>query len=84
MQLEELRQLLTDPSLVYPEYAKLKFHAYDYGNLDWLAVHEVEPATAATAVRVFKHDKLGPDEATTRMRQSFTHNVQASSPSHPH
>ncbi len=78
VQLEQLRQQLTDPGLVYPEYAKLKFHAYDDGNLDWQAVYEVEPATAATAVRVFRHDNMGPDEATTTMRQNFAHNVQAS------
>ena len=78
LQLEQLREQLTDPGLVYPAYAQLNFHAYDDGNLDWQAVHEVEPATAATAVRVFRHDKLGHEEATKRMRQNFIKGVQAS------
>ena len=78
VQLEQLRLELTNPDAVYPEYAERKFHAYDGGNLDWLAVWEVEPATAATAVRILRPDTLGPDEATAIMRQSFSHSVQAS------
>ncbi|KAK9818469.1 hypothetical protein WJX74_007120 [Apatococcus lobatus] len=75
-ELEKLRSHLVDPDFIYPEYADRKFHAYDGGNLDWQAVWEVEPATAATAVRVFKNDNLDPAIAMSTMRQSFTHAVQ--------
>ncbi|CAI9089257.1 OLC1v1023797C2 [Oldenlandia corymbosa var. corymbosa] len=34
-----------DPSLVYPDYYLNPFHAYDEGNLSWLAAAEAEPAT---------------------------------------
>ena len=80
LQLEQLRVELTDPDLVYPGYAERKFHAYDGGNLDWLAVWEVEPATAATAVRILRPDTMAPEEATTTMRQSFIHSVQVGCP----
>ena len=77
-QLETLRTHIVDPNFAYPEYAERKFHAYNGGNLDWQAVWEIEPATASLAVRVFKNDKLEPEEALSTMRQSFTQGVQAS------
>lgn len=36
----------------YPDYFLQPFHAYEEGNLNWLAAYEIEPATYAIAVRV--------------------------------
>ena len=78
MQLKELKEQLENPDISYPDYYLKKFHAYEAGNLDWQAVCELEPATAATAVRVFKHDHLAPDAAEDAMRDSFLDGIQAS------
>jgi len=42
------------PSLVmdYPNYYTQPFHAYEDGNLNWLAAAEVESATSAMCLRV--------------------------------
>lgn len=76
LQLEELAQQLTDPSLSYPDYYLRKFHAYESGNLDWKAVCELESATASLAVTVFKHEHLKPNVAEDAMRNSFLDALQ--------
>lgn len=53
-ELEALRKELEDPSLSYPAYYLKPFHAYETGNLEWLAAYEVEPATYAMGIRTFK------------------------------
>ncbi|CAN1126636.1 hypothetical protein LINPERPRIM_LOCUS5855 [Linum perenne] len=40
-----------NPSLQYPDYYLSPFHAYDEGNLSWLAVAEAEPATMSMVFR---------------------------------
>ncbi|CAN6283533.1 unnamed protein product [Urochloa humidicola] len=42
---------IRDPNLVYPDYYVSPFHAYDEGNLSWLAAAEAEPATMSIAKR---------------------------------
>ncbi|CAN6311472.1 unnamed protein product [Urochloa humidicola] len=42
---------IRDPNLVYPDYYLSPFHAYDEGNLSWLAAAEAEPATMSIAKR---------------------------------
>ncbi|GLC37056.1 hypothetical protein PLESTB_001396400 [Pleodorina starrii] len=57
-ELEDIRRELEDPSLQpYPSYYLKPFHAYESGNLEWLAAYEVQPATYAMGIRTFKDKK---------------------------
>nr|ACN28520.1 unknown [Zea mays]ACR38298.1 unknown [Zea mays] len=47
----EVFERIQDPNLVYPDYYLNPFHAYDEGNLSWLAAAEAEPATMSIAKR---------------------------------
>ena len=55
-ELEALRAALSNPRVVYPDYYTQPFHAYDEGNLCWLAAREVEAATASMAIRTVRTD----------------------------
>lgn len=68
-ELEALFQQVSDDSMTYPAYYTQPFHAYDEGNLNWLAAYEVEPATYSMAMRVWK-DEVGlqPKTAQERLR----------------
>lgn len=72
------RQLaqITDPRVTYPNYYQVPFHAYDKGNLCWLAAFEAESATYAMALRVWRDEKLTWQAAQDRLRSSF-HKVLA-------
>ena len=54
-ELEALRAALANPRVVYPDYYTQPFHAYDEGNLCWLAAREIEAATASMAIRTFRN-----------------------------
>jgi SAM-dependent methyltransferase len=78
-QTTELQQqfvAINNPNVVYPDYYKVPFHAYDQGNLCWLAAFEAEPATHAMALRVWGKEKLSWQTAQARLRSSF-HDVLA-------
>lgn len=62
---------LTNPALVYPAYYTVPFHAYDRGNLCWLAAYEAPSATYAMALRVWKNETLTPQIAQDRLRGGF-------------
>ncbi|KQJ96376.1 hypothetical protein BRADI_3g22740v3 [Brachypodium distachyon] len=47
----EVFERIRDPNLVYPDYYLSPFHAYDEGNLSWLAAAEAEAATLSIAKR---------------------------------
>ncbi|KAF0901677.1 hypothetical protein E2562_003626 [Oryza meyeriana var. granulata] len=47
----EVFDRIRDLNLVYPDYYLNPFHAYDEGNLSWLAAAEAEPATMSIAKR---------------------------------
>lgn len=66
----------TDPTLVYPSYYQVPFHAYEQGNLCWSAAFEAESATYAMALRVWPQEDLTWETAQQRLRSSF-HNVLA-------
>ncbi|MGC9502524.1 class I SAM-dependent methyltransferase [Baaleninema sp.] len=66
-----LAERLTNPDVTYPDYYQVPFHAYDEGNLCWLAAFEAEPATYAMALRVTPKENLSPDAAYDRLRTSF-------------
>jgi ubiquinone/menaquinone biosynthesis C-methylase UbiE len=68
---------VTDPSVTYPDYYNVPFHAYDEGNLCWLAAFEAESATYSMAMRVWLAEKLTWQAAQDRLRSSF-HGVLAS------
>ncbi|WP_416669545.1 class I SAM-dependent methyltransferase [Egbenema bharatensis] len=73
---------VTNPSVPYPDYYQVPFHAYEQGNLCWDAAFEAEPATHAMALRVWKNEPLTWQEAQDRLRGSF-HQVLAQAISHP-
>lgn len=56
---------------VYPEYYTQEFHAYDEGNLNWMAACECESATMAMALRVYPNDELTAIEAQDKLRASI-------------
>ncbi len=71
-QLEQFK----NPTIAYPDYYQVPFHAYDAGNLCWPAAFEAEPATYAMALRVWPQESLTWEEAQARLRGSF-HQVLA-------
>ncbi|HEY9760956.1 MAG TPA: class I SAM-dependent methyltransferase [Trichocoleus sp.] len=67
---------ITNPTVTYPDYYKVPFHAYDEGNLCWKAAFEAEPATYSMALRVWPQEEITWQEAQDRLRGSF-HQVLA-------
>jgi SAM-dependent methyltransferase len=67
---------ITNPSITYPDYYQVPFHAYDQGNLCWSAAFEAESATYSMGLRVWRDEPLTWQEAQARLRGSF-HNVLA-------
>ena len=67
---------LTNPTVRYPDYYQVPFHAYEQGNLCWQAAFEAESATHAMALRVWKDEPLTWEVAQERLRGSF-HQVLA-------
>ncbi|AFY43417.1 class I SAM-dependent methyltransferase [Nostoc sp. PCC 7107] len=60
-----------NPQLAYPEYYTTSFHAYDNGNLSWLAAFEVEPAAHAVHAKIWPGAEAQGDR---QLRQSY-HNI---------
>lgn len=67
---------IANPSIIYPDYYQVPFHAYDQGNLCWQAAFEAESATYAMALRVWPQETITWQEAQARLRTSF-HQVLA-------
>ncbi len=67
----ETLSAIATPGLTYPDYYQVPFHAYDEGNLCWLAAFEAEPATYAMALRVWPQEGLTWQAAQDRLRGSF-------------
>ncbi|KAJ8499813.1 hypothetical protein OPV22_010365 [Ensete ventricosum] len=59
-----------NPSLVYPDYYLNPFHAYDEGNLSWLAAAEAEAATMSIA-KLAVPDAPTVDEANKIVRGNW-------------
>ena len=72
-ELESIRSSLANPRVVYPDYYTQPFHAYDEGNLCWLAAREIEAATASMAIRTFRNSDpgIGPAEAQAKLREGI-------------
>jgi ubiquinone/menaquinone biosynthesis C-methylase UbiE len=62
---------MTNPSVTYPDYYNVPFHAYDEGNLCWLAAFEAESATYSMAMRIWREETLTWQVAQDRLRSSF-------------
>ena len=62
---------ITNPDLIYPDYYRVPFHAYEQGNLCWQAAFEAESATYSMGLRVWKQEKLTWQAAQDRLRSSF-------------
>ncbi|KAL8131410.1 uncharacterized protein LOC141711584 isoform X1 [Apium graveolens] len=61
---------IQDTSLIYPDYYLNPFHAYDEGNLSWLAAAEAEAATMSMVRRAIP-DASSLDEANQIVRGNW-------------
>ena len=68
---KDLLDSLTNKDLVYPDYYRVPFHAYDRGNLCWEAAFEAASATHSMGLRVWKDEELTWQEAQQKLRHSF-------------
>lgn len=68
---KELLDSLTNKDLVYPDYYRVPFHAYDEGNLCWQAAFEAPSATYSMGLRVWKDEDITWQTAQQRLRHSF-------------
>ena len=68
---------IENKDVTYPEYYLKPFHAYDEGNLCWLAAFEAEPATYSMALRVYPKDRITAETAQARLRDSYTNALRA-------
>ena len=68
---ESLRIASATPGLIPPDYYRVRFHAYEQGNLCWQAAAEAEQATDAMALRVWPEDGLSPAQAQNRLRDAI-------------
>ncbi|MGF1493852.1 MAG: class I SAM-dependent methyltransferase [Microcoleaceae cyanobacterium] len=69
--LEQRLPEIVDLTVTYPDYYQKPFHAYDEGNLCWLAAFEAEAATQAMALRVWPQESISWQEAQHRLRSGF-------------
>lgn len=69
--LERSRDRLTDPKLIYPDYYLKPFHAYEAGNLCWLAALEAASATQVVGLRAWKGEPLQGTEGEEKLRRGF-------------
>ncbi|MEH2388493.1 MAG: class I SAM-dependent methyltransferase [Nostoc sp.] len=74
--IKEQLSTIVNSSIVYPDYYKVPFHAYQEGNLCWQAAFEASSATYSMALRVWPKENLTWSAAHERLRGSF-HNVLA-------
>lgn len=75
MQVYKLQQQLENPSITYPDYYKLSFHAYDEGNLGWLPAFEAESGTDDMALRAMGYH-MTPAQAQDGLRKNAIDAIQ--------
>ncbi len=71
---------IENPKVVYPDYYRVPFHAYDEGNLSWQAAFEAIPATYAMGLRIWKTENLSWETAHNRLRETFLEVLGSYSP----
>lgn len=76
LQIFSIREEVENKDLGYPDYYMQEFHAYDEGNLNWLAAFEVESATYSMALRTFPDQELSPEQAHARLRGNIHAAIQ--------
>jgi ubiquinone/menaquinone biosynthesis C-methylase UbiE len=64
---ENLAQV-KNTQLTYPDYYLTSFHAYETGNMSWLAAFEVEPAAHAVHAKIWQDTGANGD---AQLRQSY-------------
>jgi ubiquinone/menaquinone biosynthesis C-methylase UbiE len=69
-----------NPNLSYPEYYLTSFHAYESGNMSWLAAFEVEPAAYAVHAKIWQDAGALGD---TKLRQNYHDIVKKHIPNPP-
>lgn len=77
-----LLEQITNPTVTYPDYYQVPFHAYDQGNLCWQAAFEAASATQSMALRVWPKEDISWQTAQERLRSSFHQVLGQYSPSH--
>ncbi|MEO0407769.1 MAG: class I SAM-dependent methyltransferase [Cyanobacteria bacterium P01_A01_bin.135] len=71
---------LRDPHLVYPDYYRQPFHAYNEGNLGWKPAMEVGVAAKAVHARLWPKEGANGD---AKLRQRYHQVLQAQLPQAP-
>ena len=79
---KELFTEIANPTVVYPDYYKAPFHAYEEGNLCWQAAFEAESATYSMGLRVWPDEDLSWQVAQARLRSRF-HEILVQYSPHP-
>jgi ubiquinone/menaquinone biosynthesis C-methylase UbiE len=69
-----------NPQLTYPEYYVTSFHAYEKGNLSWLAAFEVESAAHAVHAKIWQNSEKQGD---AKLRSSYHDILKAQIPNQP-
>ncbi|GLI69629.1 hypothetical protein VaNZ11_014296 [Volvox africanus] len=77
-EIEVIKSEIENPALSYPNYYLKPFHAYETGNLEWLAAFEVQPATYAMGIRTFK-DKVdwSGEQCFVELRSRITNAIKS-------
>ncbi|KAL0301435.1 UNVERIFIED_CONTAM: Arsenite methyltransferase [Sesamum radiatum] len=70
------KDAIEDPSIVYPDYYLNPFHAYNEGNLSWLAAAEAEAATMSIAKRAIP-SASSVDEANQIVRGNWLQAIES-------
>lgn len=78
-QLATIKASLERADLVYPSYYLQPFHAYDEGNLNWLAAFEVDPASYAMAIRTYKNEPWSYEQSFSKLRSNITDTIKVRS-----
>jgi ubiquinone/menaquinone biosynthesis C-methylase UbiE len=71
---------IKNPQLAYPDYYLTSFHAYESGNMSWLAAFELESAAYAVHARLWKD---GSRQGDAKLRQSYHDILKAQIPNIP-
>ncbi|KAL2497442.1 methyltransferase 25 domain-containing protein [Abeliophyllum distichum] len=72
----EEMEIIEDRSIVYPDYYLNPFHAYDEGNLSWLAAAEAEAATMSMVRRAIPYAS-SLDEANQIVRGNWLQAIES-------
>ncbi|PAX59648.1 class I SAM-dependent methyltransferase [Brunnivagina elsteri] len=71
---------IKNPQIAYPDYYLTSFHAYESGNMSWLAAFELESAAYAVHARLWED---GGKQGDAKLRQSYHDILKAQIPQPP-